>query len=1025
MFARFQFSAFRRTSNRSFRSTILALPAVAALLAGAPVARAQTNPQIPDEPNVDRPLLALDTGGHTAPVYKLMVSRYVDRLISISLDKTIRLWDFETGEPVAVLRPPVGPGAHGYLFSAALSPDGRLLAVGTYRALTPLYDHRIHLIDLSSQQIIRSLKGHVYTIYDLAFSPDGTQLASASHDNTIRIWNVETGETTRILEGHQEPVHAVAWSPDGKQIVSGSLDKTARIWSVETGSATAVLRQHRDQIMTVGWSPDGKTIATGCYDKILRYYEPSGKRRASWSIPNKIMSLKFSADSQRLLLTYGSNTTTPIGCMVLDVAKGTLLAQYKGHTNSPLCCTFLPDGELAATGDASSRIRIWNTRTAATERKLDGRGQSMKAVGWSPDGQAIGWGRSVGDGNIEVGGPLERTFCLKSLDFGPPPDRTFVRAKPQLGALRMGFRAVEPVDMRKVLFVQNGALLNTFTLPQRYDMVRCYTLLPGRRAVVGTQDGAYLVDIRTARSLYHMTERGEELWNLAPSPNWQYVLTGGNDQVLRVWRIDSGELLLALFVAGEEWIAWTPQGYYAASLAGESLMGWHLNRGAESLADYYPASRFHKSFYRPDVIRRLLETGNLEKAVQLADRERNEKSQILHVADVLPADVKIVQPSVAQVEQSAAQVTLKAEIRARNNQPLESARLIVNGRPYGEARPIASPTADATDAKQTDAKQSDAKQTDAKQSDVDSPPPAVEQTWKVELPPGVYRLAVRVESEHSAAVSPPVEVTRQADGAAPASKPKLYVLGIGASSEGHAVADVTRAIAAAGKNQFGEVIAKVLDADEATPAVIEAELAKIAAKATLADTTLVYYSGQETTDTAGHYRLAASRADFGGAGKWLSDHELKRRLAAIPGRLLLTIDTIRREHHADRESTAGFCGSTDSDSGAEELDTAANDFLRDLLTDEFGIVVLRTSRRPQQGAATSASNWFAQAFVEAVGGEADEDGDGVVQLHEVSRYVNERVRELSGGKQTPIIERPHAMRSFPLARPSSSQSAPR
>jgi len=1009
MIARIRFSAFRRVSSRSFCSTTAALLAIPTLLAGPRIAGAQTNPQIPDEPNVDRPLLALDTGGHTAPVYKLMVSQYVDRLISTGLDKTIRLWDPETGEPVSVLRPPVGPGAHGYLFSAALSPDGRLLAVGTYRALTPLYDHRIHLIDLSSERIIRSLKGHVYTIYDLAFSPDGTQLASASHDKTIRIWNVETGETTRILQGHKEPVHAVSWSNDGKQIVSGSLDKTVRIWSVESGKATAVLRQHRDQVMTVGWSPDGKTIATGCYDKILRYYEPNGKLRTSWSIPNKIMSLKFSADSQRLLLTYGSDTVPPIGCMVLDVAKGKLLAHYKGHTNSPLCCTFLPDEELAATGDASSRIRIWNTRTGATVRKLDGRGQGMKAVGWSPDGQAIGWGRTVGDGNIEVGGPLERTFCLKSLDFGPPPDKTFVRAKPRLGALRMGFAVTKPVNMRKVLFVQNGALVNSFTLPQRYDMVRCYTLLPRRRAVVGTQDGAYLVDIRTGRSLHHMTERGEELWNLAPSPNWRYVLTGGNDQVLRVWRIDSGELLLALFVAGEEWIVWTPQGYYAASLAGESLMGWHLNRGAESLADYYPASRFHKSFYRPDVIRRLLETGELEKAVQLADRERNEKSQILDVADVLPADVKIVQPSVTKVEQSASPFTLKAEIRAKNNQPLKSARLIVNGRPYGEARSIASPSGDVKDAKRTDAKRTDA----------DSPEAAVEQTWKIDLPPGVYRLAVRVESEHSAAVSPDVEVTRKADDAAPASKPKLYVLGIGASAKGKSVADVARAVAAAGKNQFGEVITKVLRADEATPAVIEAELAKIAAKATLADTTLVYYSGQETTDTAGHYRLAASRADVGGTGKWLSDHELKRRLAAIPGRLLLTIDTVRWEHHADHESTSGFCGSTDSDRGAEQLDTAANDFLRDLLTDEFGIVVLRTSRRPQAGGTTSASTWFAQAFVEAVGGKADENGDGVVQLHELSRYVNDRVRELSAGKQTPIIERPHGMRSFPLVQPSS------
>jgi WD40 repeat protein len=114
------------------------------------VSSGQNVPQIDDEPNNDKPILALDTGGHTNGVYKLMVSDYSRQLISVGIDKTVRLWDLETGEPARVLRPPIATGAHGYLFSAALAPDGKLLAVGTYRALTPLHDHRIHLIDATT-----------------------------------------------------------------------------------------------------------------------------------------------------------------------------------------------------------------------------------------------------------------------------------------------------------------------------------------------------------------------------------------------------------------------------------------------------------------------------------------------------------------------------------------------------------------------------------------------------------------------------------------------------------------------------------------------------------------------------------------------------------------------------------------------------------------------------------------------------------------------------------------------------------
>ncbi|HVW00339.1 MAG TPA: WD40 repeat domain-containing protein, partial [Planctomycetaceae bacterium] len=696
-------------------------------------------------------MLALDTGGHTNAVYKVIVSGYGDQLISVGLDKTIRLWDLNTGEPLRVLRPPVGPKVHGYLFSAALSPDDKLLAVGCYRALTPLYDHRIHLIDLETGQMVRSLKGHIYTIYDLAFSRDGKRLASASHDNTVRIWDVETGDTVKILRGHTEPVHAVAWNPEGTQVVSGSLDKTARIWSVDSGNTLALMREHRGQIMTVGWSPDGRTIATGCDDKTVRLYEPSGKFRYSWNLPNEIMSLKFSPDSKRLLYTYGSNTEPPQGAAILDMVKGAELVHYRAHDNSPICCAFTPDGKRVVTGDSISQMRVWDSHTGKTLNRLDGRGHAMISAGWSPDGQAIAWGLSTDDNTTDRGGKLERTFCLRNLDFGPPPDSTFVRAKPRLGALRMGFNVSErPIDRRKVAFEQGGNVLTTFTLPQPYDQVRCYTLLPDMRAVIGSQAGAMIIDIQSGLVRHELSERGEEMWGLAPSPNWKYVLTAGNDQVMRVWRVDNGEMLVALFVADEEWIAWTPQGYYAASLAGESLMGWHVNRGADRMSDFYPAVQFHKSLYRPDVIRRLLEAGNLTRAIEIADRERSEQSEVVKVADVLPAEVTITSPSEAKVEQSESKFTIRASAQPAD-QPLTAMQLLIDGRPYGPSRTI-GPQPEELAAK-------------------------VEQEWTVDLPPGKYNVAVKAETNHNYALSRPVEVTRKPAEGDPL--PKLHVLSVG------------------------------------------------------------------------------------------------------------------------------------------------------------------------------------------------------------------------------------------------------
>ena len=124
----------------------------------------------------------------------------------------------------------------------------------------------------------------------------------------------------------------------------------------------------------------------------------------------------------------------------------------------------------------------------------------------------------------------------------------------------------------------------------------------------------------------------------------RYLLTACNDQTVNVRRIATGQLLLSFFEAGNDWIAWTPQGYYAASLAGEHLMGWHINDGPERMANYYSAAQFHNSLYRPDVIRRVLDSGDIYQALEVADRQRDIHSRQLVVTDVLPPRVALFPP---------------------------------------------------------------------------------------------------------------------------------------------------------------------------------------------------------------------------------------------------------------------------------------------------------------------------------------------------------------------------------------------
>ena len=128
---------------------------------------------------------------------------------------------------------------------------------------------------------------------------------------------------------------------------------------------------------------------------------------------------------------------------------------------------------------------------------------------------------------------------------------------------------------------------------------------------------------------------------MASSPDGHCFLTCGVDQTLQIHVPERRLPLLTLFFADDQWIAWTPEGYYAASPGGERLMGWQVNNGLEQMATFYPAAQFRKSLYRPDVIKLLLQAGSLEKALEIADRARGKASQRVEVGDVLPPQVRI------------------------------------------------------------------------------------------------------------------------------------------------------------------------------------------------------------------------------------------------------------------------------------------------------------------------------------------------------------------------------------------------
>jgi hypothetical protein len=151
-------------------------------------------------------------------------------------------------------------GGRAVVGSVAFSPDGSRLASAST-------DGTIKVWDTASGQEVRTLKGHTGEVWSVAFNPDGSRLASASWDKTIKIWDLAKVNEPRTLNGHTGPVDSVAFSPDGSRVASAGFDRTIRIWDLARGNEPRTLGRHTGRVYSVAFSADGSRLASASGDK--------------------------------------------------------------------------------------------------------------------------------------------------------------------------------------------------------------------------------------------------------------------------------------------------------------------------------------------------------------------------------------------------------------------------------------------------------------------------------------------------------------------------------------------------------------------------------------------------------------------------------------------------------------------------------------------------------------------------------------------------------------------------------------
>ena len=195
---------------------------------------------------------------HSDRIWSVIFSPNGEFLASASEDKTIKLWNSQTGQETRTLND------LNSVYSLAISSDGKILASGS--------GETIKLWNSQTGQETRTLTGHKDFVYSLAISPDGELLASGSYDRTIKLWTLESGQETRTLKGHEDPVHDLVINPDGLTLASGSKDKTIKLWSLQTGQELRTLKSHSETVYVVAFSPDGQILVSGGADGAIKVW---------------------------------------------------------------------------------------------------------------------------------------------------------------------------------------------------------------------------------------------------------------------------------------------------------------------------------------------------------------------------------------------------------------------------------------------------------------------------------------------------------------------------------------------------------------------------------------------------------------------------------------------------------------------------------------------------------------------------------------------------------------------------------